>query len=335
MINDKKDLFYNIDPESVMLAAEMSGYEPTGEFTQLNSYENRVFDLRLESPVDFTKNLPSEIQNSENIFLDPNHVILKFYRPLRWSKEALDEEHSFLNELIKNEIPAVPTLNPVQRINDVYFTVFPKVKGRLPQEFFPQDRKRIGQLLAKLHNVGATKKFAYRPQIASTPYSAWENLELNMGLVSGEVRDRYEEAAVKIIDHLDEKLPTADFIRIHGDCHRGNLLMNSQSQFSILDFDDCLNGPSIQDFWMLFADLDSEEEREDFVTGYSEFRQFPFEQWPLVPLLQGLRIINYASWIARRWNDPFFKKTFNYFNTYNYWVDETEALEKIAWKLVD
>jgi Ser/Thr protein kinase RdoA (MazF antagonist) len=131
---------------------------------------------------------------------------------------------------------------------------------------------------------------------------------------------------------LDDLLIYQEFIRIHGDCHKGNLLHNGQ-QFFLVDFDDFCTGPVIQDFWMLLSGdgEEAEREREEILQGYEELREFPHHQWEWVPFLRGLRIISYAGWIAKRWEDPSFPRLFPEFNTYSYWAEEVEALEKIAW----
>lgn len=311
----------------MLAATEEAGFRPTGEFTQLNSYENRVFDIRLES----TGN-PDEMAR----------VIAKFYRPGRWTEEALNEEHEFLFDLEKEGVPVIAPL--IQRnkkslnyMSDMYVTFFPKFAGRMPEEFLGTDLHQVGRRLAQIHNVGARKAFQHRAVIGEAPHTPWENLELLSKWVSPELWNRYEAATIEIIEALEETLNFDSFIRIHGDCHRGNLLQRqlagNQREFFFVDFDDTAMGPEVQDFWMLFSETDSKSEQDLIISGYEDLREFPAEQWSSVPLLRGLRIFNYASWIARRWQDPSFPKLFPVFNTYSYWAEETEALEKIAWNL--
>lgn len=314
--------FYQLNPESVMNAAEKAGFQVTGEFTQLNSYENRVFDIRLET-----------MGTNE-----ADRIIAKFYRPGRWSLATIQDEHDFLFDLAKEGIKAVPPLHIKNAINQqssiiefagLYVSFFPKIKARMPEEILIKDFPSIGRLMARIHNIGSHKNASHRIDIGN---DAWDNLDLLQKWVAPEVIHRYNQAAECILEFLFSRLDDDQFIRIHGDCHRGNLL-NNGSEYFIVDFDDFCNGPEIQDFWMLLGgDFDSEE-REAFVAGYEELREFPYWQMNLIEPLRGLRIINYAAWIAKRWEDPSFPRLFPEFNSYRYWAEEVEALEKIAWKI--
>jgi len=315
-----KSSFYNLDPEKVLQAAENEGFEVTGEFSQLNSYENRVFDIHLETIVE-----------------NNTSVIAKFYRPNRWSKEAILEEHEFLWDLKNESIPAVAPLKlksggTLSEQYGMYAAFFPKVRGRMPQEFLGEELFQVGRLLAQVHNVGARREAPHRPVMDTSYYGGWPTLESLQSWIAPEVRGRYNRAAEIILETLDEILDPREFIRIHGDCHKGNLLHNGR-QFFLVDFDDFCTGPVIQDFWMLLSG-DGEEaraEQEKIIAGYEELREFPDHQWGWVPWLRGLRIISYAGWIAKRWEDPSFPRLFPEFNTYRYWAEEVEALEKIAW----
>ncbi len=320
-----KESFYSLDPENVLLAAEEIGLLPNGEFTQLNSYENRVFDVKLEEPIN---------DNSDN-----KNVIVKFYRPQRWSKEAISEEHEFLFDLKKEGVPAVAPLmfennQTILEWNGLYASFFPKIMARMPQEFFKGDLKKIGRLMAQVHNVGAKKTAPHRPILDSHYFGGWDSLDILQERIAPELRMRYNAAAEDILYAIEDQVDTAEFIRIHGDCHKGNILQNSTGYF-LVDFDDFSNGPVIQDFWMLLSGDDSFSlnEREEIIEGYEELREFPHHQWDWVPLYRGLRIIYYAGWIARRWEDPSFPRLFPQYNSYSYWAEEVEALEKIAWKL--
>ena len=164
-----KESFYSLDPENVLLAAEEIGLLPNGEFTQLNSYENRVFDVKLEEPIN---------DNSDN-----KNVIVKFYRPQRWSKEAISEEHEFLFDLKKEGVPAVAPLmfennQTILEWNGLYASFFPKIMARMPQEFFKGDLKKIGRLMAQVHNVGAKKTAPHRPILDSHYFGGWDSLDI-------------------------------------------------------------------------------------------------------------------------------------------------------------
>lgn len=316
--------FYQLNPDSVLRSAEAAGFEPTGEFTQLNSYENRVFDIKLE--------------NAEP-------VIAKFYRPQRWSEAAILEEHEFLLDLKSEGIHAVAPLvqankKTLSEFDGMLVAFFPKIRGRMPQEFLGHELSSVGRLLARVHNVGAQKEALHRPVLDTTYYGGWQTLDLLQDWVAPEVLKRYNDASELILEAIDHTFNSDEFIRIHGDCHKGNLLnreWGGGQEFFLVDFDDFVNGPAIQDFWMLLSgDEDQvEDERNLILDGYEELREFPHHQWSWIPLLRGLRIISYAGWIAKRWEDPSFPRLFPDFNTYSYWAEEVEALEKIAWKVND
>lgn len=310
--------FYSLSPEKVLQTADAAGFWTTGEFTQLNSYENRVFDIRTE---------------------DNDSVIAKFYRPQRWSESAILEEHEFLLDLKAEGIHAVAPLNQkngktLSEHEGMYVAFFPKVRGRMPQEFLKGELSTVGRLLARVHNIGAQKEAHHRPILDSSYYGGWDTLDFLQDWIGPENRHRYNDAAEFILQNIDDNFNPDEFIRIHGDCHRGNLLHTGQ-EFFLVDFDDFVNGPVVQDFWMLLTgDEDRmQEERDEILNGYCELRDFPDHQWNWIPLLRGLRIISYAGWIAKRWEDPSFPKIFPEFNSYSYWAEEVEALEKIAWKI--
>lgn len=300
----------------ILATAEKNGFLVTGELIQLNSYENRVFDIRLE---------------------DKTSIIAKFYRPNRWSKETLLDEHSFIRELKAESIEVAGTLklangSSVDMVDNIYFTFFEKVRGRMIQELQEAHFKKLGRWLARLHNVGSLKVAEHRAYLGPENDSKWLQLEKMLTKVSPEVAGRYEEAAVKIFEELDARLPDFDFIRLHGDLHRGNILEDSNSEFVMVDFDDMINGPAVQDFWMLMPNSATDSpEFNCLIDAYSELREFPHEQLELIPLLRGYRIITYAMWIMNRWTDPSFPRLFPDYGTYSYWAEETENLEKISY----
>jgi Ser/Thr protein kinase RdoA (MazF antagonist) len=314
--------FDHLQPQVILNAIERAGFHGTGEYSQLNSYENLVFDIRLEI---------------NRTAIDPvDRVIAKFYRPNRWSPEAIRDEHEFLADLQREGIPAIA---PMQLKNGqttlthegYQLALFPRVVGRMPDEFLPGQLKQVGRTLARIHNVGARRKALHRPTLDAETYG-WRALPRLERFVYPELWNRYEEACIAILEYLDDELDPSSFIRIHGDCHKGNLLHNGR-EFFFVDFDDFCNGPVVQDFWMLLSgslDEDSAHaEQDEICEGYEELREIP-DDWHLFEPLRGLRIIHYANWIAQRWNDPFFKQIFPVFETYNYWLDELNRLDAIA-----
>lgn len=321
---NQENLFYQLTPDFVLDAVEKSFAPTTGEYLQLNSYENRVFSVRLEEPLGA-------------------QVIVKFYRPGRWSEAAIREEHAFLEDL---ESQGVSVIAPVKQKNGstlslhsgLWFAVFPKARGRMPQEFFFEDLTSLGRVLARLHNVGLQKPSHERPIIDVQHYGE-PALHIIEPMIAPMLRDRYIHAADTIFGFLSDELDPRTFQRIHGDCHRGNVLQTDEpgkpKEYFLIDFDDFGMGPVVQDFWMLFRrdDDDFNEEIDAFLKGYTELRDFDEDQLRFMEPLRGMRIIHYAAWIARRWNDPSFPQIFPQFGTDAYWFDEVQALEKVVSRL--
>tara|TARA_B100000749_G_scaffold280455_1_gene276654 strand:- start:90989 stop:91990 length:1002 start_codon:yes stop_codon:yes gene_type:complete len=321
--------FYDLTPNEVLDAVQEAGFKPTGEYFQLNSYENRVFDIFLE---------PSESTESFH-----HRIVTKFYRPNRWTEEALLEEHQFLQDLNHADIPAIAPLKlsngkTLLNADGIWMCVSPKGLGRLQQEFTLPQYKQIGRMLAQLHNVGQSRAAHHRPKFDAETY-AWCNIDTLEEWIAPEVFDRYIDAAETIAEFLEDHLNPEKFIRIHGDCHKGNILMwdkrDEPERFFFVDFDDFVMGPVEQDFWMLLpGDLkQSTEELEALLEGYGDIRTPPKIDLKFYDALRGLRVIHYSAWIARRFDDPTFPTLFPQYEDYLYWAEECEFLEKIAWSL--
>jgi Ser/Thr protein kinase RdoA (MazF antagonist) len=307
--------FYELTPDVILEAVESAGYRATGEYLQLNSYENRVFSLKLEE--------------------EPFDLIAKFYRPGRWSRAAIEEEHAFLQELKATGIPAVAPFPHLFETRDILTTFFPKARGRIPPDLPEEELEKIGRLLARVHNVGAQSRCEHRH--AFDPNSMGKvALDVVRPLVSPSLVDRYLDASEDILEFLDDRLDRKKFQRIHGDCHRGNLLQTDlpgqSKEYFLLDFDDFGMGPIAQDFWMLCMGDEDEAEKQlgAMLKGYRELREFDDRDLELLEPLRGLRIIHYAAWIARRWSDPSFPQLFPQFASESYWLDELQSLESIA-----
>lgn len=317
------DSFYNLGPNEVLTAIEEAGFLPTGEFQQLNSYENRVFDIWLEH----------ESQAGDE---KPRRVVAKFYRPGRWSKEAIEDEHQFLLDLKGEGLPAIAPLllsneKTLLFVHGLWLAVFPRFAGRMPQEFLAGELKQVGRTLARIHNIGARSEAEHRLHLHPADHG-WNLLDEIAERVDQQLWSRYENSASDILDFLEDRLSPQQFTRIHGDCHRGNLLHNGE-EFFFVDFDDFCNGPAAQDFWMLFSGDEQSDDIDEILSGYSELRSFAPGDFELFEPLRGLRIIHTAAWIHRRWSDPSFPKLFPQYGEYSYWAEEVEALEAIAWKL--
>lgn len=330
--------FYDLDPSKVFDAVESLGLKVTGRYFQLNSYENRVFDIEIESGFELLK---SDLNYGASDSQKNKSVIAKFYRPLRWSKEAIQEEHKFLQDLNQSGIAAVsPYKFKDQTVfdqNGILFTLFPKAYGRMPQELSAEHLKSIGRTLARMHNVGEQSEAGNRLFFDTETFGD-QSLDHSADFIYPEVRDSYYEIANLILDELYQVLPNLNYIRIHGDCHKGNILQTDplvgEKEYFFVDFDDFCNGPVIQDVWMLLSDSknlnpETNPELASLLEGYQELRAFNVSELKYIPLLQGLRIIYYAGWIAKRWSDPSFKQLFPQYLDYNYWAEEVQALKDV------
>jgi Ser/Thr protein kinase RdoA (MazF antagonist) len=311
--------FARLTPEQVMDAVEVGGRRCTGRFYTLNSYENRVYQLELEGE-------------------PPGWVVGKFYRPGRWSRETIAAEHGFLAELAELEIPvACPfELRPGETIGEVegiLYALFPWVRGRAPQELSDEDAALLGRLIARIHNVGASRDAPARRRLSPESYGR-ENLRylLEAGALPADVRASYQATVEALLERIEPLFSGVPVHRIHGDCHLGNLLWTSAGP-TFLDFDDFCVGPAVQDIWMLVPsyDEDGQRQRGILLEAYRQFRDFADAWLRLVEPLRALRYVNYATWIARRWQDPTFQRTFVQFGTLQYWEGQVQDLrEQIA-----
>ncbi|MDA3901081.1 MAG: serine/threonine protein kinase [Spirochaetes bacterium] len=306
------DYFYELTPEPVFTAIEKGGFKPTGHIMALNSYENRVYDLKLE---------------------DGSHIVSKFYRPGRWSEEQIREEHSFLLELNEAEIPVCapmtfPDGDTLHSINGIFYAIWPRTGGRSAHDLSDTDIQVIGRLLARIHNVGAVKPIQARHELTSTEY-ALNSLAylLQNDFLPSQCRDRFEKSVREVAQLYQSYSEGVPFHRIHADCHPGNLLKGSDGWF-IFDFDDFCSGPAVQDIWMLYPgnDREGERHRELLLEAYQTFRPFNRSWLKLIEPLRALRFIRYAGWIAKRWKDPVFPMAFPHFGTDDYWMQETDEL---------
>ena len=308
------NFFFSLTPDVVIKALESSGLEPTGHCMALNSYENRVYDLKLESG---------------------DHVVAKFYRPGRWTEAQIMEEHLFLSQLQEDEVPVCAPMKfsdgkSLHRIEDIYYAIWPRTGGRVKDEFTDTELKNLGRLIARIHNTGALQGADERPALTGSTYGL-KPLEflLENNFIPEHLKERYSDSVIKIAEIYDTLASDVPYQRIHADCHMGNLLHGNEG-WLFLDFDDFVTGPVVQDIWMLAPTRDREGERQRslLIEGYREFRHFENSWLRLVEPLRALRYINYAAWIARRWEDPAFPDAFPHFGTVKYWEDETRDLEE-------
>jgi Ser/Thr protein kinase RdoA (MazF antagonist) len=306
------ETFLGLTPAGILDAVEVGGRRATGRVVALNSMENRVYDVELE---------------------DGSRVVAKFYRPGRWSAETILEEHAFLKELAEEGVPVAAPLDlgageTLSRMEGILFAIWPRIRGRMVEEPSEGDLRRLGALLAQLHNVGARRTAPHRLTIGPATYGRQnlEFLEAN-NLVPANAWPRYRDTATRILDAVEPWFEGAPEQRVHGDCHRGNLLWDGRD-FLFVDFDDMVMGPPVQDVWLLAPGRDEEglAHRKALLEGYTALRDFDESTLRLVEPLRALRIIHYATWIARRWEDAAFQRVFPTFGTVRYWQQETQDL---------
>ncbi len=306
--------FYELLPERILAAVERLNVRATGFCMALNSYENRVYEVGIEADARWP---------------GAKSLIVKFYRPNRWSHECIQEEHDFLSDLKQAEIPVVAPLvfddgQTLQQDGGLLFCVFPKAMGRSISELGKDEIAWMGRLVGRMHSVGALKKSKHRPLLNPQTYGE-QSLDdlLNSSLVPEELQPLIADLEFTLLQPLEDRwydcAPKQQ--RIHGDLHVSNLLWGEAGPF-FLDFDDSCLGPKIQDLWLLLPG--PLEECEDFfklfVRNYEVFSPFPHEEVPLIEDLRKLRILRYSAWIAKRWDDPAFPLAFPDFGTREYFV---------------
>ncbi|MFH1826038.1 MAG: serine/threonine protein kinase [bacterium] len=288
-----------------------------------NSYINRVYELE-------------EHDSRERL-------IIKFYRPNRWTKEQILEEHLFLQELAAQEIPVIPplsirnqTLFPLSISPSLHppisFALFPKKSGRALDEFNKESWEEVGRLLARIHMIGQSHtqstRITWQPSIATRHHL--ETL-FKTDYLLPDFEQTFKQAAETFITKADSKFDAQKFILLHGDCHKGNLIHRPNEGIYIVDFDDIAFGLPIQDLWLLLPDMPDkcEKEVEWLLKGYETFRKFDHASLELAPILRGMRIIHYVSWLAVQSQDPDFKKHFPLAGDRKYWNEITKEIQQI------
>jgi Ser/Thr protein kinase RdoA (MazF antagonist) len=303
----------------VLDALEAVGLRGDGRMIALNSYENRVYQIFME---------------------DGPPVVAKFYRPDRWTDAQIGEEHAFVAELAEREIPVVAALALGGRTLSEHagfrFAVYPRRGGRTPELEDPATLEWMGRFIGRIHAVGATRAFAERPALDLAAFGL-EPREwlLAHDFIPPDLRAAWTSAvdlALAGVRHCYERAGAARLLRLHGDCHAGNVLWTDDGPHFV-DFDDSRTGPAIQDLWMLLSGDRAAMTKQfsDVLAGYEDFFDFDRRELALVEALRTLRLIHYSAWIARRWDDPAFPAAFPWFNTQRYWQDRVlELKEQIA-----
>jgi Ser/Thr protein kinase RdoA (MazF antagonist) len=310
------DMFFALTPEKVLDAVEDAGLRCNPVCQPLNSFENRVYDIQLE---------------------DETHVVAKFYRPQRWTREQILEEHRFMQDLDDAEVAICslrrfPDGSTLQSKEDIFYCLYDRFGGRPPQDFDHELAERLGMLLGRLHNVGAMRPADHRIRLDADTYVR-SNLKwmLQHKTIPAHLEQRYASAANTIADLADRKLVDVPVLRLHGDFHAGNLLLRDD-KLHVLDFDDHLVGPAVQDFWLLLQGRDEETAQlmETMIEGYETFRAFDRRTLGLIEPLRAMRRIHYTAWLARRWHDPIFPLTWPHFTGETYWAEEVADLEEMV-----
>jgi Ser/Thr protein kinase RdoA (MazF antagonist) len=312
--SQKNEFYFRLTPDVVMNAMENAGLFPAGHCRALNSLENRVFEIGLD---------------------DGSIVVAKFYRPARWSATQILEEHEFLFDLVENEVPALAPIvfsqgGSLKEIEGIYYAVWPLTGGREPAEFSDEELEITGRLLARIHNVGASRNAANRPLLSAQRLGV-DSLEFLLAhdFIPTELKNDYDYAVRKTVEVYEKLSEGVAVHRIHGDCHIGNLLYGSLGWY-FLDFDDFCVGPAVQDIWLIASGRDQHAllRQKIFLDAYRTFRDFDDAWLNLVEPLRSLRYIHYSAWIARRWNDPAFPPAFPHFGTPDYWLTELNDLKE-------
>jgi len=308
--------YQNLTPDLVLDAVETCGLRCDGRQYALNSYENRVYQVWLE---------------------DGSMRVVKFYRPQRWSDAAILEEHAYSQELAEREIPVVAPLSingkTLHEHGGFRFALFAKQGGRAPELDRPEVLQWIGRFMGRIHAVGAIKPFRQRPRIDVASFGeAPSRFVVDNGFVPADIKPAYEAIvrdALAGVRACYSEAGKVKEIRLHGDCHAGNVLWTDAGPHFV-DFDDCRSGPAVQDLWMLLSG-DREAmtgQLADVLRGYREFQKFDLRELRLIEALRTLRMIHYAGWLAVRWEDPAFPVSFPWFNTQRYWQDQILALRE-------
>lgn len=312
--------FSELGPDCVLDALESIGLRGDGRLLALNSYENRVYQVGME---------------------DGPPLVAKFYRPGRWTDAAILEEHRFVQELTEREIPVVPALplagdKTLHTFNDFRFAVFSRHGGRAPELEDPATLEWMGRFIGRIHAVGALSRFQARPSLDIVSFGEEpRDFLLAHGYLPPDLLAAYRSVLAQALDGVRrcyERAGALQNLRLHGDCHAGNVLWTDAGPHFV-DFDDSRMGPAVQDLWMLLSGERSDMQRQlsDVLAGYEDFFDFDPRELHLIEALRTLRLIHYSAWLARRWDDPAFPLAFPWFNTQRYWQDRIlELREQIA-----
>jgi len=310
--------FETLTPDFLMTAIETQGFLCDGRLLALNSYENRVYQVGIE---------------------DQAPLIAKFYRPNRWSEQQILEEHQFCFELAEQELPVVAPLRNQEHQSlfqhgDFRFSLFPRQGGHAPELDNLDNLLIIGRMMGRIHSIGATQPFSQRPQLNSKNFGHDCVKLISEQFIPADLKPAYDTLTHDLLQRIDKTLQMAEAsgvpnIRTHGDCHSGNMLWRDDAPHFV-DFDDARMAPAIQDLWMFLSGDRARKTAQisELVEGYNEFYDFHPRELHLVESLRTLRMIHYAAWLASRWQDPAFPKSFPWFNSARYWGEHILELRE-------
>lgn len=300
--------YYRLDPEQLIRVIESTGLMCDGRLQALNSYENRVYQVGIED------SLP---------------LITKVYRPGRWTDAQLLEEHSFALEIADQEIPLIPPMlingQTLHEHDGFRFAMFERRGGHAPELDQKETRTWLGRFLGRIHAVGADKAFKHRPALTIESFARQPVRELLEGQwLPPHLEVAFSSLADDLVVSIEASYDRAgqfDNIRLHGDCHPGNILWRDGPLF--VDLDDCRSGPAIQDLWMLLSGdaWEMGDQMKDVLDGYTQFHHFNRRELNLVEALRTMRMLHHAGWLAKRWQDPAFPIAFPWFGESRYWED--------------
>lgn len=305
-----------LTPEFIMDAVESIGFRCDCRILALNSYENRVYQVGIE---------------------EGKPLIAKFYRPDRWSDDQIREEHLFCLELAEHELPVVAPWSRAGKDTlfqheGLRFALYPRQGGHAPEFDNLDNLEILGRMLGRIHRVGAVRPFVHRPAIDVENFGRSGTALIRELFIPDEYRESYIAVVERLIERLEavfvETGPVRS-IRCHGDCHSGNILWRDDAPHFV-DFDDARSAPAVQDMWMMLSGDRTRQSAQlaALLEGYSEFHDFDTRELLLVEALRGLRMLHYSAWLAARWEDPMFPRTFPWFNTVRYWGDHILALRE-------
>jgi len=305
---DNATPYYRLDPDTIIQSIESTGLLCDGHLLALNSYENRVYQIGIE--------------NAEPL-------ISKFYRPARWTDEQILEEHAFALEIAGAEIPLIPPLEingrTLHEHEGFRFALFERRGGRGPELDRKDTRVWLGRFLGRIHAVGACRPFNVRPELTIESFGHDAIKTLDEGeWVPAHLETAFFSLARDLMVSVEASFERAgdfDIIRLHGDCHPGNILWRDGPFF--VDLDDCRSGPAVQDLWMLLSGETHEMagQMQDVLDGYTQFHDFNLRELQLIEALRTLRMLHHAAWLAKRWQDPAFPIAFPWFGEPRYWED--------------